>query len=73
MSRSQRRLFWNANTHYHHILLDALPPKASRVLDVGCGDGILLADLVGAGIPHVIGIDVDHGVLDRARAQNVLT
>lgn len=65
-----RRAFWNANTHYHPVILDALPPGASRVLDVGCGDGILLADLLRAGVPHVVGLDVDRGVLDRARTRH---
>jgi 2-polyprenyl-3-methyl-5-hydroxy-6-metoxy-1,4-benzoquinol methylase len=63
------RRFWNANTHYHHVVLAALPQGASRVLDVGCGDGILLAELVEAGVPHVIGLDSDRDVLERARAR----
>ena len=50
-------------------MLAALPEGASRVLDVGCGDGILLAELVDAGVAHVIGIDSDRDVLDRARAR----
>lgn len=32
--------FWNANTHYHPLILASLPPDAMRVLDVGGGDGI---------------------------------
>ena len=63
------RQFWNSNTHYHDLVLAAVPPGAVRVLDVGCGDGILLADLVDAGVPHVVGIDSDRDVLDRARAR----
>ena len=62
--------FWNANTHYHSFVLASLPSDASRVLEVGCGDGILSAELVGAGVPHVVGLDINRPVLDRARARH---
>ena len=61
-----RRPFWNGNTHYHHLVHAALPPGASRVLDVGCGDGILAAELLRSGISHVIALDVDASVVERA-------
>ena len=61
---------WNANIHYHSILLQAIPKGAQCVLDVGCGDGILSAQLLQAGVPHVVALDIDPGVLARARAQH---
>jgi 2-polyprenyl-3-methyl-5-hydroxy-6-metoxy-1,4-benzoquinol methylase len=64
------RQFWNANTHYHNLVLASLSPDTSRVLEVGCGDGILSAELVNAGVPHIVGLDVDRSVLDRARARH---
>jgi SAM-dependent methyltransferase len=64
------RRFWNANTHYYGLVLAALPSGLSRVLEVGCGDGLLSAALVEAGVPHVVGLDVDRPVLDRARARH---
>ena len=65
-----RKTLWNANTHYHRILIDALPSAAQRVLDVGCGDGILAAELVEAGVPRVVALDSDAGVLARAKARH---
>jgi len=64
------RELWNANIHYHSLILASLSPDASRVLEVGCGDGILSAKLVESGVSHVVGLDVDRPVLDRARARH---
>ena len=61
---------WNANIHYHSLLIEAIPHGARRVLDVGCGDGILAALLARSGVPHVVGLDLDGAVLDRARARH---
>jgi SAM-dependent methyltransferase len=61
---------WNANIQYHPLLLEAIPHGAERVLDVGCGDGILSAQMAQAGVPHVVGLDLDADVLDRARARH---
>lgn len=61
---------WNSNIHYHSLIVDALPRNARRVLDVGCGDGILTADLIRHGIPHVVGLDIDERVLERAKARH---
>jgi len=59
---------WNHNTHYHRVLLDALPSQASDVLDVGCGDGALARDLAARGL-SVTALDLDGPALERARAQ----
>ena len=61
---------WNANIHYHWLILEAIPQGARRVLDVGCGDGILSAHLIRRGIPHVIGLDLDGQVLKRAKTRH---
>ncbi len=60
---------WNHNIHYYPLILAAVPPGCQRVLDVGCGEGMLarqLADLV----PHVSGIDADAHSIDLARRQD---
>lgn len=56
---------WNINIHYDR-LLRALTPSASRVLDVGCGDGFLSARLAESGC-EVVALDADAGVLGRAQ------
>lgn len=61
---------WNANIHYHGIVHASLPAGATHVLDVGCGDGILAAELARSGVPRVVAIDVDEAVLGRARARH---
>ena len=60
---------WNSNIHYHELLLRAIPNGAKRVIDVGCGDGILCAQLVQRGVKSVVGVDTDAGVLARARTR----
>lgn len=40
-SRWTDTLSWDHNSHYHSHLIRRLPEHATRVLDVGCGDGRL--------------------------------
>jgi ubiquinone/menaquinone biosynthesis C-methylase UbiE len=59
---------WNHNTHYHPVILDAIPDGCRRSLDVGCGEGILTRDLREV-VPHVTGIDRDASSIERARRE----
>lgn len=56
---------WNHNTHYHRVLLAAMPPQLERALDVGCGLGGFARELA-AIAGHVDAIDCDAGVIARA-------
>lgn len=60
---------WNHNIHYHRLILEAIPPGCQRVLDVGCGEGMLARQLAHL-VPHVVGLDRDAASLDLARRQD---
>jgi SAM-dependent methyltransferase len=60
---------WNHNIHYHALILGAVPAGCQRGLDVGCGEGGLARELRQV-VPHVVGIDSDAPVIDRARQQD---
>lgn len=57
---------WNHNIHYHPVILGALGSGCDRVLDVGCGEGILARELLGVA-QHVTAIDLDSSSIDLAR------
>src|SRR6185437_15710006 len=59
---------WNVNIHYDARLAACVPATAVAVLDAGCGDGFLAAELAGRA-PGVVGIDIDAPVLRRAKAR----
>lgn len=60
---------WNHNIHYYPLILGAVPARAERALDVGCGAGLLARELRQQ-VPHVTAIDRDAPVLARARQQD---
>lgn len=41
MTRTGDHDYWNHNTHYHRLVLDAMPDPCEAALDVGCGEGLL--------------------------------
>jgi ubiquinone/menaquinone biosynthesis C-methylase UbiE len=53
---------WNHNTHYYPLLRAAIPDSASRLLDIGCGDGTL-GRYLSSPSRFVVGVDVDHRLL----------
>lgn len=58
--------YWNHNTAFHTELLASVASDATRVLDIGCGDGLLLQKLVRTS-RHITGIDPDAAALMKAR------
>jgi len=69
-SRMESPRPWNGNIHYHPLLVNAIPKGTMSVLDVGCGDGMLAADLVRSGVPEVVALDIDADVLTRAKSRH---
>jgi SAM-dependent methyltransferase len=65
----QRHSRWNHNIHYHPVILGALTPSCGRVLDVGCGEGMLAAEL-SRRADHVTALDLDAAAVASARAQS---
>ena len=60
--------YWNHNVAYHRELVDAAARRAGSVLDVGCGDGLLL-ERMSEVADRVVGIDADRAAVVRARAR----
>lgn len=58
--------YWNHNTAYHPELLAAVPPQGGDVLDIGCGDGLLVYKLA-TRATSVIGLDPDPRAIEQAQ------
>ncbi|MHA7749234.1 class I SAM-dependent methyltransferase [Paenibacillus chondroitinus] len=58
--------YWNHNTAFHEELVDNAKIHGGRVLDIGCGDGLLLQRLAPFA-QQVVGIDPDSKSFERAR------
>lgn len=58
--------YWNHNTAFHREVVRDAGLRGGRALDVGCGEGLLLARLAGV-CREVVGIDSDEQSLSRAR------
>lgn len=59
---------WNHNVQYYDRLLKALPDGCRRVLDVGCGDGLLTRALAERGL-IVVALDLDPASVATTRAE----
>jgi 2-polyprenyl-3-methyl-5-hydroxy-6-metoxy-1,4-benzoquinol methylase len=58
---------WNHNVEYQKVVRAAVGAGPSRVLDVGCGNGLLARELSALG-HSVTAIDVDEPSIARARS-----
>lgn len=58
--------YWNHNTAFHDRLVADAKVRGGRVLDIGCGDGLLLQRLATIA-DQVVGIDPDGLAIERAR------
>jgi len=58
--------YWNHNAAYHGWIVRVASQHHGSVLDVGCGEGLLIERLASVSA-SVTGIDPDHGAIERAR------
>ena len=58
--------YWNHNTAFHRELVAHVRATGGRVLDIGCGDGLLLQRLASVAT-EAVGIDPDPVAITRAR------
>lgn len=58
--------YWNHNTAYHAEIMRRCDETVGDVLDVGCGDGLLVSRLARTG-RHVFGVEPDPGAVEQAR------
>ena len=59
-------------TRYHDFFLERVAP-GERVLDIGCGNGALAADLASRGRATVTGVDQDPAAIRSARSRHAGT
>jgi 2-polyprenyl-3-methyl-5-hydroxy-6-metoxy-1,4-benzoquinol methylase len=59
-------LDWDHNAYYHRLLLDQLPQRSRRVLDIGCGAGAFATRLARR-VEHVDAIDRSTAMIEMAR------
>ncbi|MEX2104920.1 MAG: class I SAM-dependent methyltransferase [Bacilli bacterium] len=64
--------YWNHNTAFHEELVEDAKVRGGRVLDIGCGDGLLLQRLAPFA-QQVIGIDPDTKAIERAQTRLAAT
>ena len=64
-------VYWNHNAAYHDKIVDAATRRPGRVLDVGCGEGLLVQRLARVA-RHVAGVDPDATVIARARERTAM-
>ncbi|WP_454083397.1 class I SAM-dependent methyltransferase [Georgenia sp. Marseille-Q6866] len=62
--------YWNHNTAFHGQIVADARRRGGRVLDVGCGEGLLLERLAGVA-DEVVGLEPDPAAVARARARDV--
>ncbi len=60
---------WDHNRHYHNFLVQQLPPKCERILEIGCGTGVF-SRLLAEHSVRVVAIDLSPNMIKVAQEQS---
>ena len=60
--------YWNHNAAFHDLLVADVKSRGGRVLDIGCGEGLLIQRLIPFAT-HIVGIDPDEEAITRANTR----
>lgn len=66
----EKDFYWNGHIRSVEVFVEFVSP-ASKIIDVGCGTGLVGEQLAGKGFNHLHGFDMSQGMLTQARNRGI--